>query len=69
MSRPMIDDNGVIRPMTDEEIAALERQAAELPPPEQTPDERIAKLETENAHLKEALELILSGATEVTVDG
>lgn len=69
MNRPMIDDNGVIRPMSDEEIAALERQAAQIPPPEPTPEERIARLEEENAHLIEALELILSGATEVTVDG
>ena len=45
MSRPMIDDNGVIRPMTDEELAEIERLASELPPPEPTPEERIAALE------------------------
>lgn len=69
MSRPMIDDNGIIRPMTDEELKELEQQAAQLLPPEPTPEERIAKLEAENAHLIEALELILSGATEVQSNG
>jgi hypothetical protein len=70
MSKPMmVNDNGVTRPMTEEELKEFEQQTAQLLPPEPTPEERIAKLETENAHLKEALELILSGATEVTVDG
>jgi hypothetical protein len=41
----MINDNGVIRPMREDEIAALERLAAELLPPEPTPEERIAALE------------------------
>lgn len=46
MSKPMmIDDNGVIRPMTEEEIKATERFAGQLPPPEPTPEERIAALE------------------------
>lgn len=62
-------DNGVIRPMTDEELAETERLAASIPPLELTPEERIAKLEEENAHLIEALELILSGATEVVENG
>ena len=65
----MIDDNGVIRPITDEELKKLEQQTAQLPLPAPTPEERIAKLEAENAHLIEALELILSGATEVGADG
>jgi hypothetical protein len=70
MTKPMmINDNGVTRPMSPEESAEHERLAAELLPPEPTPEERIAKLETENAHLKEALELILSGATEVNSNG
>ena len=69
MSKHLININGVTREMTADEIAALERLAAELPPPEPTPKERIAKLETENAHLKEALELILSGVTEVGENG
>ena len=41
-----IDENGVIRDMTAEEIADFERQQAELPPPEPTPEERIAALES-----------------------
>ena len=70
MSKPMmINDNGVTRPMVEEEIKAMERFADSIPPPESTPEERIAKLEAENAHLIEALELILSGATEVESDG
>lgn len=44
-SVPMVNDNGVIRPMTEEEIAEMERLAAELPPPEPTPEERLAALE------------------------
>lgn len=73
-----IDENGVIRDMTDEEEAEcrereeeaeFEHMQAELPEPEPTPEERIARLETENAYLKEALEMILSGATEVTENG
>jgi predicted nuclease with TOPRIM domain len=65
----MIYVNGIKREATPEEIAENERLAAELPPTESTPEERIAKLETENAYLKEALELILSGATEVDGNG
>nr|DAI25507.1 MAG TPA: pepsin inhibitor [Caudoviricetes sp.] len=49
--------NGIIRDMTAEEIAELERLAAELPAPEPTPEERIAALE-------EALNMLLSGVTE-----
>ena len=64
-----ICENGLIREMTPEEIAEFARQQAEMPQPEPTPEERIAKLEAENAHLIEALELILSGATEVNGDG
>ena len=59
----------VYRDASPDEIDEMERQQAEYPPPEPTPEERIAKLEAENAHLIEALELILSGATEVNGDG
>lgn len=70
MSKPMmVNDNGVIRPITPEETAELERLAEQMPKPELTPEERIAKLEAENAYLIEALELILSGATEVSING
>ena len=54
---PKINENGVTREMTDEEIAELERMTAEMPQPEPTPEERITDLE-------EALALILSGVTE-----
>lgn len=49
--------NGQVIEMTAEEIAELERMAAEMPEPEPTAEERIAELE-------EALELLLSGVTE-----
>ena len=52
-----ISENGIIRDMTVEEIAEFERLAAEQPAPEPTAEERIAALE-------EALNLLLSGATE-----
>ena len=52
-----ICENGIIRNMTAEEIAELERLAAEQPAPEPTAEERIAVLE-------EALNMLLSGATE-----
>ena len=45
MNRPMIDDNGVIRPMTDSELAEMERLAEQMPKPEPTPEERLAALE------------------------
>ena len=47
-----ICENGVIRPMSPEEIAALERAIAEAPEPE--PD-RIAELEARNQELTEFL--------------
>ena len=49
--------NGSYIDMTAEEIAELERFAAEQPTPEPTAEERIAVLE-------EALNMLLSGATE-----
>lgn len=52
-----ICENGIIRDMTAEEIAELERLAAEQPEPEPTAEERIATLE-------EALNMLLSEATE-----
>lgn len=60
-------DNGVYRDATPEEIAEMDRMAAEMPTPEPTPEERIALLERDNADLKEALEMLLSG--EVSADG
>ena len=61
---PKININGVTREMTAEEIAEMERMQAEMPPPEHTTEERLAKLEEENAHMKEALNLLLEGVTE-----
>lgn len=58
-----ININGAAREMTAEETAEMERMQAAMPPPEQTPEERLAKLEEENAHLKEALNLLLEGVT------
>lgn len=41
-----ICENGIIRDMTPEEIAAYEALAAEVSSPEPTPEERIAALES-----------------------
>ena len=48
-------ENDVIRDMTPEEIAELERQQAEAPEPVPTPDDRIAELEAQNQMLTECL--------------
>lgn len=50
-----ICENGIIRDMSPEEIAELERQQAEVPEPVPTPDERIAELEAQNQVLTECL--------------
>ena len=42
---PKININGVTREMTPDEIAEMERLAAEMPKPEPTPEERLAALE------------------------
>lgn len=55
--------NGIIRDMTAEEIAELEKLATEMPSPEPTPEERIAALEKDNAELRDAMEALLSGVT------
>ena len=59
-----IYENGILRDMTAEEIAEIERLAAEMPAPEPSPEERITALEKDNAELREALELLLSGETK-----
>lgn len=61
---PKININGVTRDMTAEEVAEMERMAAEMPTPEPSPEERLAALEQENKHLQEALNLLLSGVTD-----
>nr|DAT51542.1 MAG TPA: Protein of unknown function (DUF3375) [Caudoviricetes sp.] len=55
--------NGIISNMTHEEIAEIEKLAAEAPTPEPSPEERIAALEQDNAELREAMEALLSGVT------
>lgn len=55
--------NGEYIDMTAEEIAELEKLAAEQPTPEPSPEERIAALEKDNAELREAMEALLSGVT------
>ena len=42
---PKININGVTREMTPDEIAEMERLAAEMPKMEPTPEERLAALE------------------------
>lgn len=59
-----ICENGIYRDMTAEEIAELEKLAAEAPAPEPTPEERIAALEQDNAELRSAIETLISGVTE-----
>lgn len=58
-----ICENGIYRDMTPEEIAELEKMAAEQPAPEPTPEERIAALEKANAELRDALDALLTGVT------
>ena len=58
-----IHENGIYRDMTPEEVAELEKLAAEMPAPEPSPEERIAALEKDNAELREAMEALLSGVT------
>lgn len=55
--------NGIIRDMTPEEIAELEKLATEMPTPEPTAEERIAALEKDNAELRDALDALLTGVT------
>lgn len=58
-----ICENGIIRDMTAEEAAELEKLATEIPAPEPTPEERIAALEQDNAELRKAIETLLNRAT------
>ena len=58
-----ICENGIYRDMTPEEIAELEKMAAEQPAPEPTPEERIEALGKANAELRDALDALLAGVT------
>lgn len=55
--------NGEYIDMTAEEVAELEKLAAEAPTPEPTAEERIAALEKDNAELRDALDALLTGVT------
>lgn len=57
----VISAHPVVR--TAEEIAELEKLAAEAPAPEPSPEERIAALEQANTELRDALDALLSGVT------
>ena len=61
-----ICENGIYRDMTAEEIAELEKLAAEAPAPELTAEERIAALEKDNAELRDALDALDAMLTGVT---
>ena len=54
---PKININGITREMTAEEIAEMERMAAEMPEYPEPIEDRLAELEA-------ALNLLLSGETE-----
>ena len=58
-----ICENGIIRDMTAEEVAELEKLATEMPAPEPSLEERIAALEQDNAELRKAIETLLNRAT------
>lgn len=68
--KPLTDDRGIFRYAMDENDKPYEltkeEMDADYEEPEAKPsqEERIAALEEENKHLKEALDLLLSGATE-----
>lgn len=56
----------IVRDMTAEEVAELEKLAAEMaamPAPEPTVEERIAALEKDNAELRDALVALITGVT------
>lgn len=62
-----IDINGIVRDMTTEEIAEMERQHAELPEPEMTTEERIKQLEavSDMAYINSELALAMVKGLEV----
>ena len=61
---PKININGITRDMTPEEIAEMERLAAEMPAPEMTAEEMIRQQAQKITELEEALNLLLSWVTE-----
>ena len=65
----MIDDNGVLREMTLEEVKAMKEERAEIPEPQPSPVERLTALETENAHLKQDNEDLWLALAQVELGG
>lgn len=63
-----ICENGIIRELTPEEELslkeAMQRADEEMKAQPPNDEERIAALEKDNAELREAMELLLSGVTE-----
>lgn len=57
---PKININGITREMTPDEIAELERLAAEMPPVEPTPEER--RMDEIEMALMELAEMLAGGA-------
>lgn len=66
-----ICENGVIRPMSPEEITELNRWQAEAPEPVPTPDDRIAELEAQNQVLTEFLAQMaqIYDSSETNIEG
>lgn len=62
-----IDINGIVRYMTTEEIAEMERQHAEMPEPEMTTEERLAEVESvsDMAYINSELALAMVKGLEV----
>ena len=50
-----ICENGIVRDMTPEEIAALEAQASDAPAPELTIEERVRSVEEDTAIIRAIL--------------
>ena len=59
-----INDNGVTREMTSEEVAEMERMQEEIPPVVLSTEAKLAAQAQEIADLKEALTMLLEGVTE-----
>ena len=57
-----INDNGVYRDATPEEISEFERQQAEMPEPEPTSEERLDALETTTDDMILLMADIIGGA-------
>lgn len=63
---PKININGFVREMTEVEVAEMKQHSE--PAPELSIEELVRQQAQEISDLKEALELLLSGQTEVSGD-